>query len=64
MSKQQLMQDWPKTMPKWNEKYPCPKEVTLYLSAVAMRQFKKDFPIPPFPNFKQIFKQYQDAQTK
>jgi len=63
-SKQELMAKWPKTMPKWNDKYPCPKEITLYLSAVAMRQIKKDFPIPKFPNFKQIFKEYNDAQTK
>lgn len=58
------MANWPKTMPKWNEKYPCPQEVTLYKSAVAMTGIKKDFPIPPFPNFKRIFKEYQDAQTK
>jgi hypothetical protein len=51
-------------MPKWNEKFPCPTSITLYKSAVAMRQIKKDFPIPPFPNFKQIFKDYKDAQTK
>ena len=63
-NKAQLMEGWPKNMPKWNDKFPCPKEVTLYKSAVSMLGFKKDFPIPPFPNFELIFKQYQDAQTK
>jgi len=58
------MAKWPKTMPKWNKKFPCPKEVTLYKSAVAMLGIKKDFPIPPHPNFKQIFKDHNDAQTK
>ena len=64
MTKAQLMADWPKAMPKWNDKFPCPTAITLYKSAVAMRGIKQDFPIPPFPNFKQIFKDYQDAQTK
>jgi len=58
------MANWPNTMPKWNEKFPCPTAITLYKSAVAMRQIKKDFPIPAFPNFEQIFKEYNDAQTK
>lgn len=58
------MAKWPKKMPKWNEKFPCPASVTLYKSAVAMTSIKKDFPIPPFPNFEQIFKDYNNAQTK
>ena len=64
MGKAKLMENWPKKMPKWNAKYPCPKSVTLYLSAVTMTGFKKDFPIPPFPDFNTIFKEYNDAQIK
>ena len=54
--------DFPKTMPRWNDKYPCPTSITLYLSAVAMRKVFKKFPMPDFPNFNKIFKEYNDAQ--
>ena len=63
-SKAELMAQWPKKMPKWNDKYPCPQSITLYRSAVAMTGFKKDFRVPKLPDFKQIFKDYNDAQTK
>ncbi len=56
------LENFPKKFPAWNENYPCPTEITLYRSAVAMKRAKKDFPLPPEPDFKRIFKEYNDAQ--
>jgi len=57
-----LLENWPKRLPKWNEKYPCPVEVTLYRSAVSMRSLSKNFQLPPEPNWDRIWKEYNAAQ--
>ena len=54
--------NWPKKYPKWNDKYPCPAEVTLYRSAVAMLKYNKSFQLPPEPDWDRIWREYQAAQ--
>lgn len=56
------LEGWPKLFPKWNEKYPCPTEVTLYRSAVTMLKYNKAFPLPPKPDWERIWKEYNAAQ--
>lgn len=61
MTTKELLDRIPKRKPKWDAKYPCPKEITLYRSAISMRSFKKDFPIPSEPDWDRIFKEYDEA---
>lgn len=48
------MQETPKKLPKWTARFPCPSEVTLYLSAKAMRANSKKFTMPPPPDWPRI----------
>tara|TARA_R100000544_G_scaffold35805_1_gene23421 strand:- start:349 stop:534 length:186 start_codon:yes stop_codon:yes gene_type:complete len=52
----------PKRLPKWNERYPCPTSVTLYMSGLAMRRMSKKFELPPEPDWAKIIKDYRAAQ--
>jgi hypothetical protein len=53
---------FPTNFPKWNERYPCPTEVTLYMSSIAIKKASKSWPMPPEPDFERIFKEYAIAQ--
>ena len=54
----------PSRLPKWDEKYPCPIEVTLYISALAVNRMSRGFRIPPEPNWPKIFNEYRESRGK
>jgi hypothetical protein len=53
--------EWPNP-PKWTEDFPCPRSVTLYRSALAIKQFKKDVKMPPEPDWKKIWEDYRNLK--
>ena len=55
-------ENFPKTFPKWNENYPCPNEITLYITAHILKRYNRQTPTPALPDFKRIFIEYNDAQ--
>ena len=55
-------ENFPKKFPAWNKNYPCPTEITLYITAHILKRYNRQTIAPPLPDFKRIFKEYNDAQ--